>query len=82
MPKRPSIKSRRRGRIDGLAVRVSDGPMLTDVEFVRALRMLARMIVRSQQAQGDHQAIITETKASSELTVAPRARRVDSDEAA
>ena len=77
-----SARARRTTTIDGLKVRIIDGPALTDVEFVRALRMLARMMVRNHDAEREDTASASESQTSSTLTVSPRARRVNTDEAA
>jgi hypothetical protein len=81
----PSLSRRRAGRpgrIDGLKVQVIEGSTLTDVEFARALRMLARMMVRDHDARGDHQAIDAASPSSSALTVSPSARPDHVDDAA
>ena len=65
---RPSRRRGRTHRIDGLKVRITDGPTLSDAEFARALRMLARMMVRN------HQAIDAASPSSSTLTVLPHPR--------
>ncbi len=73
----------RPGRLDGLAVRVTDGPALSGVDLAHALRMLARMMVRSHQADGDREAMIPEIKSSSELTLLRKiAPHHDTNEAA
>jgi len=74
--------TRRHGRIDGLKVRVIDDSAASDAELVRALRTLARMMVRNHEHAGHHLAIDSASVSSSDLTVSRRARRVDSDEAA
>ena len=81
---RSSLRRRalRPGRIDGLKIRIVDGPSLTDAELGHAFRLLARMMIRSCQADTDNEAIIPDTKSSSELTVAARARPVNTNEAA
>ena len=68
--------------MDGLKIRIIDDPAAPSVDLGRALRMLARMMVRNHEHAGDHQAIDTASGSSSDLTVSRRARRVDSDEAA
>ena len=82
MPKRPALRVRGTGHIDGLVVRAVDDPAASGAAVGQALRMLAGIMVRGHHAAGDHEAIIPDTKSSSELTVAPRGRRVDTDEAA
>ena len=64
---RPS-SARRAGRIDGLKIRIIDGPAISDVEFARTLRMLARMMVHN------HQAIDAASQSPSTLTVLPNPR--------
>jgi len=70
--------SRRRaprpGRIDGLKVRIIDDPTTGDADLGRALRLLARLMVRAHEAHGDHQAIAVESRPSSTLTVATHSR--------
>jgi hypothetical protein len=44
--------------------------------------MLARMMVRSDAAHGDHEAITNNSPSDSNLTVSPRSRPVNTDEAA
>ena len=84
MSKRGSARPHalRPGRIDGLKVRIIDGAALSDMEFARTLRMLARMMVRAHQADGDHQAIDAVTPFFSPLTRAAVPRTHDSNEAA
>jgi hypothetical protein len=67
-------RARRPGRIDGLKVRIVDAPALTDVELGVTLRSLARMLVRSYEAHGDHEVIDLESRSSSKLTVGPHPR--------
>jgi hypothetical protein len=75
--------ARRPGRIDGLKVRIIDGPAAGDVDLGRALRMLARMMVRNYDAQRDHAAIIPASSPSSTLTIVPLSAPChDTDEAA
>ena len=83
MPNHSRRRSLRPVRIDGLKLRITDGPALTETEFARALRMLARMMVRGHHdAHRDGHAIALESKPPFDLTVAPGSRPVDSDEAA
>ena len=70
----PERCARRHCASDGLTVRMTDGPMLTDVDLARALRMLARMMVRNYAQAGDHTAIIPVSQTSSTLTVSPNPR--------
>lgn len=56
--------------------------MLTDVDVSHALRMLARMMVRSYHVAGDHQAIDRASPPASTLTVVPKTRTHHDDEAA
>jgi len=66
-----NARARRTTTIDGLKVRIIDGPALNDVEFARTLRMLARMLVRRHEANGDQHAITVESRSSSALTDSP-----------
>lgn len=78
--------SRRRaprpGRIDGLKVRIIDDPTTGDADLGRALRLLARLMVRAHQADGDCEAIMPVSRSSSTLTVVPQTRTHHDDEAA
>lgn len=58
------------GRVDRLEVRVIDDPAGGAVDLGHALRVLARLLVRSYQADGDRQAITTGSESSPALTVA------------
>ena len=69
MPSPARGRAHSAGRLDGLNVRIAAGPALSDVEFGRALRMLARMMVRGQRDAGDHTAISPDSRSSSALTV-------------
>ena len=73
---------RRNCAIDGLKVRLNDGPMLTDIEFARALRTLAQMMVGNHDARSDQQAINAELGSASPLTRAAIPRTDHTDEAA
>jgi hypothetical protein len=58
---RPPVRSprhhaRRRVMVDGLELRVLDDTSMSGVELGRALRILARLLVRPHQADGDHEA--------------------------
>ena len=64
-------RSRRPGRLDGLKVRISDDPAAPGVDVGRVLKTLARLLVRTHQHAGDHQAIVPVSPQSSTLTVAP-----------
>ena len=70
VPSQSRRRTLRPGRIDGLAVRVADGPALSGVDLAHALRMLARMLVRGHQHAGAHEAMIQEDPSGSDLTVA------------
>ena len=83
MPSPSRRRALRPDRIDGLKVRNTDSTTLTDVEFTRALRMLARMMVRSHHADRDDQAIAAAMPTPSTLTVLPhRSPDHDTNEAA
>jgi hypothetical protein len=70
--------SRRRaprpGQLDGLKVRIIDDPAASGADVGQALRMLARLMVRGQHANGDVQAIDSAPQSSSALTVSPNPR--------
>jgi hypothetical protein len=72
----------RRGRIDGLAIRVVDDPAASAADVGHALRLLARLLVRSHQAHADHEAIIPTSRPPSPLTRAAFPRTDHTDEAA
>ena len=76
------IRARRPGRIDGLKVRIIDDAALSGVDLGRALRILARMMVRSHEHAGDQTAIIPISQPSSTLTVSPNPRPDHVDDAA
>jgi hypothetical protein len=80
-PRPPRLRGRT-NRIDGLKVRIADGPALSDGEFARALRMLARMMLHNQHADRDDQAIVDGAGASSPLTLGRDSRPDHTDEAA
>ncbi len=71
--------TRRSGRIDGLKVRIVDNPAAPAADLGHALRLLARMMIRAHQADGDHGAIESADRSSSPLTPAavPRTDHVD-----
>ena len=69
VPKTLRNRARYMDRPDGLKVRVIDDPAAPVVDVGHALRLLARMLVRAHQADGDHQAIVRDTESSSDLTV-------------
>jgi hypothetical protein len=75
-------RARRPGTLDGLKVRLIDDPAASGAELGRALRILARLMVRNYQAGGDHTAIIPVSPRSSTLTVVPNPRPDHTDEAA
>jgi len=77
-----SARARRTTTIGGLKVRIIDDAAPTDAELDRALRTLARMMVRSHEANGDHRAITVESRPSSALTVSPNPRPDQVDDAA
>jgi hypothetical protein len=78
--------SRRRARvtarIDGLKVRVIEDPTPAGADFGRALRLAARMMIRSHEDVGDHEAIIHGSGSSSALTDSPSPRPDHVDDAA
>jgi len=76
------LRARRLGTLDGLKVRVIDDCAASDAELARALRTLARMMVRSYEADGDHEASVGQLGSSSPLTLAPIPRTDHTDEAA
>ena len=66
--------ARRPGRIDGLKVRVIDDAAPSGADLGRALRTLARLMVRSYRDAGDHTAITAIPQSSPTLTVVPHPR--------
>ena len=74
MPSLSRRRSCRPGNFDGLKVRVLDDPAAGDVDVGRALRTLARLMVRSYQHAGDQTAIVPVLRPSSTLTVLPNPR--------
>ena len=82
--RKPAAPGSRRSRaIDGLKVRILDDPAASGAELGRALRMLARMMVRGHRDAGEHAAISHEAQSGSDLTVLPTlAPHHDTNEAA
>ena len=78
--------SRRRtrgpGTIDGLKVRISEGPEAGGAELGRALKLLVKLMLRNHQHAGDHEAIIPASQSPSTLTVLPHTSPDHTDEAA
>ena len=70
MPSPTRRRPRSTGRIDGLKVRIIDDLTASDVDLGRALRTLARLMVRRHQAERDHTAITNEHRTAFQLTVA------------
>jgi len=64
----------RRDRIDGLEVRLIDAPVSNPASLGHALRLLARLMVRSYEAHGDHEAIADHKQSGSALTVVSNPR--------
>jgi hypothetical protein len=70
------------GRLEGLRVQITEGPALSDTETMRALRLVARLMVRSRLRDGDHEAMGGELGPCSALTVVPQPRPHQRDDAA
>ena len=78
-----SRRACRPGKLDGLKVKFTDGPALSDLELVRALKFLAKLMLRvANDAERDQMAISAVSSPTSALTVSPKPRPDHSDEAA
>jgi hypothetical protein len=82
VPSSSRRRTLRPGRIDGLKVQVIDAPSAPAVDVNHALRLLARMLVRSSEARREREAISDEEQSGSTLTVSPNPRPDHVDDAA
>jgi len=82
VPSSSRRRALRPGRLDGLKIRVIDDPMVIGADLDRAMKTLAKLMVRSHEAHDDHEAIVGELGSSSSLTRAAVPRTDHTDEAA